>query len=136
MKKEELIKALSFLSDILSQMSDEEFRALVRGKLAWTIEGKPRPAHEKRVPDTPQERPEFAEIESFLSSVKEEDEARAFLASHAALKTKSDLLALGRALRAPVTTKQRKDELIQAIVRHAVGRRLQSETISRVTAHE
>lgn len=38
MKKEELIKALSFLSDILSRMTDEEFRALVQGKLRWVLD--------------------------------------------------------------------------------------------------
>jgi len=136
MKKEELIKALSFLSDILSQMTDEEFRALVQGKLRWVLEEKEKPKEKAEKPAAAEGKPGFADIEAFLATVRDEAEARAFLAAHPSTKTNANLLALGRALKAPVKSRQRKEELIQAIVRHTVGRRLQSEAISRVTAHE
>ncbi len=133
MKKDELIRALSFLTEMLARMTEEEFRALQQGKLQWAL---PEEKAKREKPPSVQASPAAKEVAEFLSACRDEAEARSYLASHPALKTKPDLLALGRALKAPVTTKHRKEELIQIIARHTVGRRLQSEAISRVTGHE
>lgn len=132
MKKDDFASVLRFLLELVEGMSEEEFRALKKGELRLAGPEKSTRAKQREV----ETQYDFSGIIAALNDFDSESEALAFLASHPGLKTKEKLLQLALDAGVPVAKSLRKAEIQQAIVRCCVGRRLQSQAISRVTAHE
>lgn len=132
MKKDEFASALKLLLELVETMSDDDFRALKKGELRLTGPEKSTRVKQRDI----EVQHDYSGIIAALNDFDNESEALSFLASHPELKTKEKLLHLARDAGVPVAKNLRKAELQQAIVRCCVGRRLQSQAISRVTAHE
>lgn len=131
MKRDEFLQVLKFVVKMVEEMSDEDFRVFKRGRLRWVgPKKKIRPEQGAGA-----EAVDYSKVIATLNEFNDESEALSYLASCPEAKTNAQLWQLGRLLGAHVTKRMVKAELQQAIVRYCVGRRLQSETISRVTRH-
>lgn len=128
MKRGEFLQALGLVAEIVENMSDEDFRALKQGKLSWVSESRT-----KKRKKAGEEIPDFTGVIEVLHQFDSEAEALEYLKAAPEVKTNRLLLQMGRALGAPVKTRMKKIILQETIVRYCVGRRLQSEVISRVT---
>lgn len=131
MKRDEFLQVLKVVVKMVEEMSDEDFRAFKRGQLRWIGPEKKIKLEQK----TGAEMVDYSKVIATLNEFNDESEALSYLASCPEAKTNAQLWQLGRVLGANVKKNMVKGELQQAIVRYCVGRRLQSETISRVTRH-
>lgn len=138
MKKEESALLINRVLSLIDAMDDKDFKDWLNGKAEFVIIRadtaafvQNRTVRTKAEPVAPAD---FTELIGQLTSASSEEEAQNILSSSRQVKTNRDLLQLGQQLKANVNSRQRKPELIQAIIKAAVGRRLQTETLFRVTA--
>lgn len=138
MEKKSFLQGLKQIEKLISGLNDEDFAAFIQGDTRFILARKDeilKSAGKKRRATTPSggEDIDFTQVIEALNLIPTETEAIAYLTNCQQTKTKDMLIALGRRLNANISTKQTKADIIQVIVKHTVGRRLQSQAITQVT---